>query len=1014
MRKNSLLAAAILWCALLSTAAPASAQNSNPLDPIAIATLEVTTEATENTPAIVTLDGSDSFDPDTGGTIEKFQWEVLTESYQWIELDQQGPRSPTATFEVPVDKLIERFGYSIEFRLTVTDDGRPAATDSETVELRINQPPVIDVKVTANLADPDEEPDYDDNRNGMVDENEERYPFEGVVSGPGENGNADNEWHIRAATLLVVDASASSDPDGDLINQSFSWEQILARGAAEVTASLPDHTVVGPTLSTDEDPNTPGKRTSETIARLPFVAGVGTGTHLVYYRLTVTDEDGATAREIIKIVISDFHDDPEVEIAHPESDPDAATAAQRQQGVLAAGEDRYVINPEAAEEGIELVATGEGDGATRTDALVHTWSGTGIVPSDSNRPGAKSKAEFKAPAGTEESAVFSVRVEVVDPDGHRAEAAIELVVADTEPPTATAPDDIDTPDGLDGGFPEADPPTGVVQLRGIGFDPDGDELAYHWEQVLNETGKELSAAFRGSRLLLVGSDTPDASFKLPEVERGAEEVVYVQLTVADRWGVVATDVVKITMRDGDDDLKARAGVDKTVAPGSFVRLSGGFSSGLVSADAFDEVTYQWAYKGVETHPRTEQRPSLGKGEIEEGFAPGEWFPDDEGLYDPTAGGRLKNADQPFAYFDAPDLSEFNSVTLVFDLTVGYDANPDDDTEGDEHTDTVVVTVADRSGTGFFSGAVDGPDFCRNLSLGGPPTFPYDSDADGVADTCSLAATRRSTVARQNALERLAALNPDPFAEALFGLADDDDTEDVDESAVGTCDTAPEDLGDTEKELAEDVCARNGRGTGAARSVLIPPAAVNVWRAQEFYSGVVTGPDFCTNLSLGGARLYPFDPDSDGVADVCSLPTTRREAIARQRALDTFAVVFSSDDQARHDDFVEWLRIFNTNSGARTGAETARLVELNAEYASVFDADNGAAKELDNGNNGAETKAVQAEIDRLADKSDGADRYSSALEAACRALGTQDFGDDPDDLARDACNPKQGPTGQPLS
>ncbi|MCY4134165.1 MAG: hypothetical protein OXG30_04530 [bacterium] len=1002
LHKISMSAIAALCCAVLSCSSSASAQSYNLLAPVAIATLEVTTEATDTTPAIVTLDGSDSFDPDAGGRIVKYEWEVFTEAYQWIELNQQSPQSPTATFEVPVAKLIERFGWTIEFRLTVTDSGRPAATDRDTVKLRINRPPEINIQVTANLADPDEKPDHDDNRNGLVDENEERYPFDGVVSGPGENGNAENEWYIRAATLLVLDASASSDPDSELADEAFRWERLLARGAASVTDSLPGDTEGKRMLSTDGDPNTPGTRSSETVARLPFVRGVGTQPHLVYYRLTVTDEDGASARQIVKIVISDFHDNPELEIAYPESDPDAAAEADRRAGVLAAGEDRYVVNPEAAQEGIELTATGEGDGATRTNSLVHTWSGPGVAPRESNQPGAQSRAEFKAPAGTKEGAVFSVQVEVADPDGLRAASFVELVVADTRAPTATAPDDIETSDGASGGFPESDPPTGVVELRGIGFDPDGDELAYSWEQVLNEAGEELGRDFRGSILLLAGSDTPVASFKLPEVARGGAEDVFVQLTVTDRWGVVDTDVVKITMSDSGDDFEAQAGLNQDVAPGSFVRLSGGFGSGPASAAAADDVTLRWVYKGIETHPRIGQRVPLSKGEIEQGFAPGEWLPDDDGRYHPTAGGRLKNADQRFAYFDAPELSDFNSATLVFEFIAGYDS------DGEKRADTVVITVADRSGTGFFSGVVKGPHHCLNLSLGGPLTYPFDSDGDGVADTCSLDTTRRATVARQNALEQLAVLNPDDFTVALLGSPDDPKTQDVDESAIGACDTAPEDLGDTGEDLARDLCARYARSTTATRTELIPSALTNAWQVREFYSGVINSAQFCTNYSLGDVRLYPFDSDDDGVADVCSLATTRREAVARQQALESFIVNFSAAELTRHDELVDLLELRGV--GSPTQAQTDRLAALNTKHASEFD-DASASGTIDSN---AEAALVQAAIDALAAKSADAIRYSNAVDAACRALGSQDFGDAPSALARDACAPKSGPTGQPLS
>ena len=43
--------------------------------------------------------------------------------------------------------------------------------------------------------------------------------------------------------------------------------------------------------------------------------------------------------------------------------------------------------------------------------------------------------------------------------------------------------------------------------------------------------------------------------------------------------------------------------------------------------------------------------------------------------------------------------------------------------------------------------------------------------------------------------------------------------------------------------------------------------------------------FCVNMSLGGQVTYPHDSNGDGVADICSLPYTRREAVARQAAAD---------------------------------------------------------------------------------------------------------------------------------
>ena len=58
--------------------------------------------------------------------------------------------------------------------------------------------------------------------------------------------------------------------------------------------------------------------------------------------------------------------------------------------------------------------------------------------------------------------------------------------------------------------------------------------------------------------------------------------------------------------------------------------------------------------------------------------------------------------------------------------------------------------------------------------------------------------------------------------------------------------------------------------------------VHITVVGRYFSGVVTGPNFCVNHSLGGALTYPLDTDRDGIADICSLPYTRREAVARQK------------------------------------------------------------------------------------------------------------------------------------
>ena len=120
---------------------------------------------------------------------------------------------------------------------------------------------------------------------------------------------------------------------------------------------------------------------------------------------------------------------------------------------------------------------------------------------------------------------------------------------------------------------------------------------------------------------------------------------------------------------------------------------------------------------------------------------------------------------------------------------------------------------DGSGVGdrarFFSGPViDGPEFCLNRSFGGPVTYPFDSDGDGIADVCSLPRTRRAAAARQNALELLAQRYFAAFGD-LFALE---------------CRAVPATLGEPDAE-AVDECAPHvfAASIGEVQSAAAPSA-----------------------------------------------------------------------------------------------------------------------------------------------------------------------------------------------
>ena len=951
---------------------------------------------------------SASFDPDTGGTegtngIISQRWEVVTEAYSWLSLDT--PTGTTTTFLVPSPALAARYGQSIEFRLTVTDNDTPAATDSTTVTFNINQGPIADIAVTAMMADP-ASPDvvgYDDNGNGVKDENAEKYPLDGVIDGPGENGNADNEWDIAEGSLLILDGSGSSDPNGTLGDANHDWDRVyISEGAAygnDPTESLPDDTVDTKRISTDENLEADAANRSDEVMT-PLVssaarAGYPAAPFFVYYRLTLTDSNAqnpATDSAVVKIVVHDQPKDPVIDSIVPSPNTDTAEGGAAGSAISdetgAPGTNRYIVAPRSAITLMPMVAPARAAGGA-TNAV---WDADGDTPTvtwegarDSNPASSVAHASFTAPADAEEGDEFTITATATDVTGRTTTSSVTLVVATNTAPEAVAPGDLQTAgysqitvnDGPDGG--DIDPltgrGTGVVNLRGISYDADGDSLVHTWTELdmaqdgsgdVVPTSRETFP--RGIRppskpfVTIDGAFSQDASFTVPEVNAQHPTIgitvdgetvqalhVPIAFTVLDQWQVKTTKIVIVRIVNNDDIPRANAGPSQSVTPGSFVRLNGAGSS---DSDPGDRLTYQWTYAGIETDPRTEDRSAITPAEVGMGYVECKWFPYDDtddracddgaavGTYSADAGGALKNADSAFPYFDAPRLGHFNSIKLKFSLVVTDGAHtPADETDDNPSVNRAVVTITITDG--FYSGNVSGPDFCLAQSLGGPTTYPFDSDFDGVADVCALNTTRRATVARQNALETLAALNPDTFKDHLHGKAavvDDNDTPDnsdddtVTSPAISSqCAPAPRNLGDEAAALANDSCGRVGTFN---RVVSAPPRPVDPAKADVFFSGVITGPNYCTDLSLGGSTTYAFDSDGDGVADTCSLPFTSREAVARQNALDA---AFSTHEQ-----------------------------------------------------------------------------YPDALKAACTALGSTDFGDSAGALATDECSRPPSPTtGEPL-
>ena len=138
-------------------------------------------------------------------------------------------------------------------------------------------------------------------------------------------------------------------------------------------------------------------------------------------------------------------------------------------------------------------------------------------------------ASFTAPEAASEDVIvedLEFQLTVTDDDGASATDTVLISVAsffivDNEPPTADA--------GPDQTVDETTP----VTLSGSGTDPDGFIVHYEWLQ----TG--------GTRVLLLGADTPNPSFTAPDVNFD-EELVF-EFAVYDDDSALATDSVTVTV-----------------------------------------------------------------------------------------------------------------------------------------------------------------------------------------------------------------------------------------------------------------------------------------------------------------------------------------------------------------------------------------------------------------------------------------------------------------------------------
>ena len=993
----------------------------------------------------------------------QYKWVIATGPYDYIDINENADpakakddlSTPVASFLLPNQRFVEGVTGTDDqkYEITVTLTASAGTTSkSDTVTIKIAREPVSDITVFAGLPDAR----YAQAPDANV---EEIFGEDAIIDGPGENGNAADEWDIREGAFVRLDGSGSTVTGGTV--DSWTWSRLLSdpRGISDL-ATIDENKINDASDNNDKSIFDVGKVafndeiTSATYTILPDLPS-RSRVRLIY-QLSVQAGSGPEKTSRVIIVVHDVPDDVtpiNVVPTYTEATKQrlgANAAPQLTSAALNGGiQNQYIVNPGSV---VRLTAN---------RVLNNTVRWTGAYPgADDDSEADSGTATRRIPATANAGTTYDVTV--TELGGPRRTTTVQLVVGNNQAPTADGvtadgsdigdieeliyadKDDSDSDNDLglnvlavnDGPQSDGQP----ITLRGVGNDPDGGSLIEAWalreipatqanaladaitawrgstddsknrgdpkvaktaiDDALKELGKLTADPDNPTITLIdpVGDGT--VSFQVPQVPRSTG--VFLIYSVTDSAFVTATEMVYLHIRAAGSPPVANAGPNQQVSSGSFVRLNGSASADPDPGDTVDK--YDWTYVGAVMSPLP-GRDGLGaltNAEIaeldgwvvrevtSENPAPANTNtfkgPDNKDyMFIVNASGNLltghsnpsslKGATSPYPYFDAPKLGRFTSITLTFHLRVTDDKGTENDASDDEVSDPspVAITVAQVESDQFYSGFITGPDFCTNRSFGGPMLYAYDGDGDRVAETCSLNTTRRATVARQNALETIANLN-------LVQLANEVRSQCTALKARGASYE-----GDSADDLKQDVCETNRLAT--------TPVVSDTTK----FGPVITGPDFCTNFSLGGPVTYPHDSDGDGIYDICSLNSTRREAVARQAALATFEVQpLRSDAQTQLNE---------------QRAELNRLRPLLAQHKDPNQRppiDVSSTTLVDE----SDEAAVEAEINRLVEASRAAAqqeanaiRYANALAAACRALVGQDFGDKAADLATDGCAPR---------
>ena len=529
---------------------------------------------TVNEETLVTLDGSNSTDPED---------EELT--YHWKQVagplvTLSNPLTSKPTFFTP---NVGPSGEALAFELTVTDVGGLKDIDTTTVKvIGDNDAPIADAgpnqtvdegkKVTldgSNSTDPDggalsyrwsqvagpsvtlsstqaakptfTAPDVSPGGasltfrltvtdDGDLKDSDTTIVNVRFVNDPPEADAGPNQT-VFENTKVTLDGSNSTDPEGGAL--SYGWSQV-----AGPSVTLSSTQVAKPTFTApDVDPG-----------------GVS-----LQFRLTVTDNEGLKDTDTTVVNVTGDNDPPMAD----------------------AGPDQTV------EEENMVMLNGSNSTDPEGEKLFYRWKQV-VGPSVTLSDPTADQPQFNAPNVASSGAALMFELTVSDSLGLKDTDDITVnVTGDNDPPTANA--------GTDQTVDEDS--SEVIVLDGSNSsDPDDGIESYRWKQVA------------GPAVTLSDPKVDRPTFATPNVTSVGISLTF-SLTVADVGGLQSVDTIIVNVTGDNDPPTANAGADQTVREKSEVALDG--------SNSFDPddgiASYRWkqlAGVPVTFSDPTEDRPTF--------------------------------------------------------------------------------------------------------------------------------------------------------------------------------------------------------------------------------------------------------------------------------------------------------------------------------------------------------------------------------------------------------------------